>query len=351
MPIEYMYEEMGKVRCMKVKLPVVLAEAEAQVVVDSTFCMPELAKKVDHIDVMVQGLEADPVFVHENESNWSISFNKKWPNHWCEKPGRAFVKKVIVHGVLHKQIYYVNQNDDVRHVGEDVPFTKMIELDEPEPVIDVDDVMVTFPKAKVDITWELVRASRLQQTGIIMVRVKVVEERQLFVQVCPPLHKCPKGNLLRDPNLEQWVGDIPLVWGGTNVAPSEQGRTGTGALLGVDPLRQANLFQYVRRVAEGNPYRLCFWVRLADPACTANFNVTSMVVFYDAEGEVLTTDQDNIPGNSISGTYRKFCNDVVSAPEGTDYAQVFITFRPETGDGNTCQIIVDEVSFECINAR
>jgi len=59
MPIEFVFTEPEQVRCMKIKVPVVLAEAEAQIVVDTTFCLPELAKKVDHIDVMVQGLEAD----------------------------------------------------------------------------------------------------------------------------------------------------------------------------------------------------------------------------------------------------------------------------------------------------
>ena len=77
MPIEYDLPVPDYLRCMKVKLPIVLAETEAQVVVDSVAMVPELAKKVDHIDVMVMGLEADPVFVHEDESHWSMSFRKK----------------------------------------------------------------------------------------------------------------------------------------------------------------------------------------------------------------------------------------------------------------------------------
>lgn len=355
MPIEYMFEEPNRVNCIKVKLPVVLAEAEAQIVVDNTTCLPELAKKIDHIDVMVQGLEADPVFVHENESSWSVSFNKKFPHHHCERPGRAFVKKVIVHGVLHKQIYFVNQNDDVRHFGEDIPFTKMIELSEPEPVIDVDDVTVTFPRAKVDISWELVRASRLQQTGIIIVRIKVVEERQIFIQTCPPISaKCPKGNLLRDPGFEQWVGNVPILWGSTNVARDTTNvHGGTSAvLLGAVPGAPAAVFQNVLRVSPENSYRLCFWARLAPPqtGTCSTYDVTASVVFYDADGEVLASEQENFPGNTINTAFRKFCSDEITAPDDTNYAQVLITFNPTT-TANTCQVIIDDASFECVSSR
>lgn len=352
MPIEFNMPVPETLRCMKVKLPLVLADVEAQVEVDNTTHMPELAKKVDHIDVWVQDLEADPVFIHEDESSWSISFSKKWPHHCCEKPGRALVKKVIVHGVLHKQIYYVNQNDQVMHHGEDIPFTKMIELDEPEPVIDVDDVVAQFHKSKVDITWDLVRPSRLQQTGIIVVRVKVVEERQIFIAVCPPMEECPRVNLLRDPSFEQWIGDIPVAWGAINVLRvTDNPHSGSyAARLGANVNAQAAVFQIVRKVTPNHSYRLCFWARrgtLLGVTPTCDFIVTASVVYYDAEGNVLVNLQHEWDDSTIGSAWTQLCFDAGPPPMEVSYAQVFIAFRPEAGN-TACFVVIDDASLTCI---
>ena len=352
MPIEFNMPVPEMLRCMKVKLPLVLADVEGQVLVDNTTHMPEMAKKEDHIDVMVRDLEADPVFVHEDESHWSMSFHKKWPHHCCEKAGRAFVKKVIVHGTLHKQIYYVNQNDQVMHFGEDIPFTKMIELDEPEPVMDVDSVMVQFHNPKVDITWDLVRASRLQQTGVIIVKVKVVEERQIFIAVCPPFEECPKGNLLRDPSFEQWIGDIPVAWGAVNVLRcSANPHSGSFAVrLGANVNAQAAVFQIIRRITPGHSYRLCFWARRdtllgVTPVC--DFIVTASVIYYDAEGNVLANLQHEWDDSSIGVSWTQLCFDAGPPPEEVSYAQVFIAFRPEAGN-TACFVVIDDASLVCI---
>ncbi len=352
MPIEYMLPVPDELRCVEVKLPIVLADLEAQTEVDSTLCMPELCKKVDHIDVMVQDLEADPVFVHEHESNWSISFNKKWPHHCCEHGGRAFVKKVIVHGTLHKQIYYVNQNDEVKHVGEDVPFTKMIELDEPEPVIDVDNVWVSFRRARADITWDLVRASRLRQVGVIIIRLKVVEERQVFINVCPRMEKCPRKNLLRDPGFEQWIGDIPVAWGAINVLRvTDNVHGGSYAVrLGSDVTAQSAVFQVVRKIHPDHSYRLCFWARRANllgVTVNCDFTMTASVIYYDTDGEVLANLQQQWSSTSVGQAWTQFCFDAGPPPEEVSYAQVFIACRPES-TGNNCFVVVDDASLMCV---
>ncbi|WP_018086071.1 DUF3794 domain-containing protein [Desulfurispora thermophila] len=355
MPMEYtMQMDHMMMKCMKIKVPVVLAEDEAQVLVDSTTTMPELAKKIDHIDVRVMDLEADPVFVHEGESDWQVSISKKWPHYWEEyHAGKAFVKKVIVHGTLHKQIYYVNNNDDVRHFGEDIPFTKMIELDEPEPVIDKDEVTIDFRKARVDLTWDLVRPSRLQQTGVIVLRIKIVENRQVFVHLCPPPDKCKKGNLVRDPGLEQWVGNMPVVWGGINVQPATQNVSGgsRAALLGVDPARQAAIYQTVHRgIVAGASYRLCFMARRHYPTmgATCNFTLSGHVMYYDDEGNLLANLSHNWPASQVGDGFNQFCFDVGAAPMESAYAMVWIVFRPEQGNG--CQVVVDDVSLVCTSA-
>lgn len=263
--------EPEELQCMKIKVPVVLAEEEVQVLVDTTVTLPELAKKVDHIDGRVEGLEAEPVFIRESFSAWYPKIKKEWQNHFNGLGIVGVLKKVIVSGVLHKQIYYVNQQDQVKHFAEDVPFTKMIELKKPQPVLDEDDVTVQFKKPKLDISWELVRASRLHQTAVIIIRIKVVEERQLYVQLCVPEIPCP-GNLLEDPGLEKWVeqwepwwnrlGHVPVFWHATaNVDSTGKAHSGSlAAELGVPEVtKTASIFQIVRRcIIPGKRYKLTF---------------------------------------------------------------------------------------------
>lgn len=353
MPIEYMYTEPDMVRCVKLKVPVVIAETEeAQIIVDTTFCMPELAKKIDHIDIMVQDLEADPVFIHQDESTWNISMSKNWPHFqtWGVHGGRAFLKKIIVHGVLHKQIFFVNKDDQVKHVAEDIPFTKTVELDEPVPVIDVDDVEIQFHGKRADVTWDLVRAGRLRQTGVVLVRIKVVEQRQVFVQVCPSPEKCPKNvNVLRDPGFEQWVGNTPLLWGATNVVRiSDPVRSGSFAAgLGEDPNLPAAVFQTVRRVAPDNMYRLCFFaLRQQLTTATCNFTLEAQVQFFNSEGNLIDTQSQSWDASQVGTSFRQFCLNAGPVAEDTSFALVRIAMQVDGGP-NQCRVIIDDASFVC----
>jgi hypothetical protein len=354
MPIEYVYTEPEEITCLKIKVPVVLAEEEAQVLVDSTITLPELAKKVDHIDAKVEDLEAEPVFIHEHIGSWYPKISNEWKNHFKHIAGHvAVVKKIIISGVLHKQIFYVNNRDEVKHFAENVPFTKMVELREPQAVLREDDVMVQFPKPKFDITWELVRASRLHQVGVIIVRVKVVEERQIYVQLCPSPELCPPGNLLEDPGFEQWAGNVPVFWGATaNVAPTNVVHTGSfAAELGVaDPGSTAVIFQTVRRnIAPARAYKLTFWVRenAAPVSPVSAFNLVAEIRFFDRngvqiDGAVQSIGSVNIPDNN----YQQFTVNVPASPAGARTALVRFTFNPATGNTNTVKI--DDVSFECV---
>ncbi|MFZ5642761.1 MAG: DUF3794 domain-containing protein [Bacillota bacterium] len=358
MPMEMFNVDPNTLRCMQIKVPVVLAEAEAQIVVDTTFCLPELAKKVDHIDVSLRDLEADPVFVHQDESTWNMSISNNWPilNSHQMPAGRAFVRKVIVHGTLHKQIFYVNMEDTVKHVGEDIPFTKTIDLAEPVPVIDVDDVEVQFHGSRADVTWDLVRASRLQQTGVIMIRVKVSEQRQIFVAVCPAVAECPRGNLLLDPSFEQWIGNTPLLWGSTNVFREDVlVRTGSHAAgLGLNTAIPAAVFQTVRKVSPGFHHRLCFYAAKQTPAAAPNcdFVLEAQVQFFDAQSRLIDTQSQSWDDAQVPTSFKQFCVDVDPVGPEASFALVRIAMQPQApppgGAPNNCWVIVDDASFECI---
>lgn len=355
MPIQYEYTEPETVLCMKLKVPVVLAEEEAQVVVDSTTHLPELAKKVDHIDGKVMDLEADPVFIHEHIGRWQVVIPREWNHHFKHITGTvSVVKKVLVQGVLHKQIFYVNKDDSVKHHQEDITFSKVVELREPQPVLDEDNISVQFPKPKLDITWELVRGSRLHQTGVIIVRLKIVEERQIFVQLCPSPEVCPPGNLLEDPGLEQWVGNVPVFWGATaNVAPTSTVHSGSRAAeLGTPTATaEAAIFQTVRNdlaIRPGRTFRLTFWARENTTAVpVSNFTLNVDILFFNRNGMPVDGVSQSFTSAAIpDNAYQQYTITTPATPPGTATALVRFTFVP--GPTNTNTVKIDDVTFECV---
>ncbi|NLX89996.1 MAG: DUF3794 domain-containing protein [Firmicutes bacterium] len=87
---------------------------------------------------------------------------------------------VIVKGVIHKQIFLVDEGDLVRHVFEDVPFTKSIKIEGARPEDDV------FVRAKVTLDdFELIDppSKELRQTLLLELFVKVTETMQVKVVV------------------------------------------------------------------------------------------------------------------------------------------------------------------------
>jgi len=354
MPIEYEFTEPATVTCMKIVTPAVLAEEEAQVVIDSTLHMPELTKKIDHIDGRVISLEAEPVFIHEHIGHWHMVIPKEWHGHFHDRHGGvSVIKKVVVSGVLHKQIYYVNKDDQVKHVQEEVPFSKLVELKTPQPVLDEDEVVIRHFKPRIDVTWELVRGNRLHQTGVLIVRIKIVEERQVFVQLCPAPGVCPKGNLLEDPGLEIWSGNVPVFWGATNVAQCSVAHSGSlSAELGVpNPIGVAALFQTVRgqAVAAGRVYKLSFWMREDQPAFgtpVSDFTLTAELRFFDSTGMQIDGVSQGFTSAAIpNNSFQQFNLNPVTASAGATSILVRFIFQP--GATNTNTVKIDDVKLEC----
>lgn len=78
--------------------------------------------------------------------------------------------KVIVQGILHKQIFFVDRNNLARHQEEEVPFSLFLDIPGAEPGMDV-QVHPVIEK----IFFELLSPVELQQKVIIEVFVKVTE--------------------------------------------------------------------------------------------------------------------------------------------------------------------------------
>ncbi|MDD4169507.1 MAG: DUF3794 domain-containing protein [Desulfotomaculaceae bacterium] len=346
MPEQYYYAEEQPVRCVELRLPLVIESVDVESVIDSTLTLPELAIKIDKIVASVRDVKATPVFVDETHSgDWVLVH--KGQHH----PHRdLFVKKIIVSGILHKQIFYVNKNNEVRHTSEDLPFSKMQELDEPRRVDNKNDVFVEFRNIDVDISWELHRASRVRQTALVQLTAKVMEEREIYVQTCPPRDEMPHGNLVKDGGFEAWAGPYsPIFWGGSNVAQTSQSHSGSyAAELGLlNPAIAGALFQMIRKgVAADCEYRLSFWVKEDALGNNSNFTLTAEVVYFDEYGMQIgigseTLTSAGIPDNGYSQVQ-------VTAPmtdESVESIMVRFNFNP--GANNTNTVKIDDVKLEC----
>ena len=140
-----------KVKKEFLKVDSVVGEDLVYETVSPTFTLPITAKKIFRIQAKLQDVTAETR--HDS---------------------------VTLRGMIHKQIYFVDEGDLVRHAREDIPFTKTINIPGARPDMDV------MFRAKVTVEdAELLDAPsrRLSQTMVIEAFVKVTETLQLDVVV------------------------------------------------------------------------------------------------------------------------------------------------------------------------
>ncbi len=344
-PSQFLFTEPATVRCLEIKVPVVIEAVDIEQVVDSTITLPELALKIDHITASVRDLKGTPVFVDQLSSGDIILVPTVSPER------EVWIKKVIVSGTIHKQIFYVNKNNEVRHFAEDVPFSKMQELREMKRVKNRNDVFIQFHNIDVDINWELPRASRLHQTAVVQLTAKVVEDQQIFVQVCPSPKVCPAGNRLRDGGLENWADPFhPVFWGSSNVQQTTYAHSGSFAAdLGIlNPLLPGSLFQMVSNgIVGGRQYRLTFWVAEDVLGQASAFALNAEVVFFDENGVQVGIGSQTLASTGIpDGAYTQV--QFTTPVTDTNAASAMVRFSFIPAHGNTNTVKIDDVVLECV---
>ena len=120
----------------------VIAETTAQVLVDDTITLPRPAEKIDEIVARVKDLNC---FVIDD--------------------------KVIFQGILHKQIFFVDTEGIVRHVGVDIPFSGFVDL----PGVQAGATCRLTARIEF-INFQLLSATQLRETVVIVVSVSVTDE-------------------------------------------------------------------------------------------------------------------------------------------------------------------------------
>lgn len=328
--------------CQLVKLHLVAGEQVASINVENVICPDEQVKKVDHIDVVVKDLKADPIFTSPAQAGGPCPSPKDTVHFYdptCTQP--MVIRRINVSGTIHKQVYYVNRNDDVRHMPEDIPFTRSININPPITILNPNNVEIDFRNVDVDLTAELMGHNRIRQNVNVSFLVKVLETRQLWAIICAP----PNGPVLgiEEETFEDWIGDCPALWDCVNVCPSPKGRTGLGAALGCCPTLPASLLRTVPGIVAGTTYELTFWARSKQTGKNpCDFTLVAQFMFLDGTGNLIQTVQETVTAQQLNDTYRQF-RFAGTAPQGTGSVMVGFVFTPQPW--NTCMAIIDDVSF------
>lgn len=142
-----------------VKLPQVIGEDVTQTMRVSDFTLPQPAIKIVEVHARIQTLNT-----------------------------RVLENKVILQGIVEKQIFFVGEDDVEYHVAEEVPFTTFVEIPGAQPGMDVQvDHEIEH------VRHELLTPTQLHQKVMIEFFVKVVENIQFLVapQATGPLFKVP----------------------------------------------------------------------------------------------------------------------------------------------------------------
>lgn len=127
----------------------VIGENTNQILIENDFTLPTPAIKIDEIVGRIEDLELEVI-----------------------------KDKIIIQGILHKQIFFVDTDNLGRHQGEDVPFSLFVDLPGAEPGMDVQ----VHPRIEA-IIFELISPTVLRQKAVLEFFVKVTENIRQNVTV------------------------------------------------------------------------------------------------------------------------------------------------------------------------
>ncbi|HEY8345233.1 MAG TPA: DUF3794 domain-containing protein [Bacillota bacterium] len=119
----------------------IIAEAEVQVLIDDNIDLFTPAEKIDEIRAVVQNLRC-----------------------------HIIPEKVIFQGVLHKQIFFVDEENTVVHQGVDIPFSGFLDLPPAQP----GQCCQLIPRIAF-LDFELLSPTRLREVAVIDLLVRLLD--------------------------------------------------------------------------------------------------------------------------------------------------------------------------------
>jgi hypothetical protein len=136
------------------KLDTVIGENTNQILVENVFTLPIPTVKIREIIAVIKDLTTEVI----ND-------------------------KVVIQGILHKQIFFIGEDNLEHHQAEDIPFSTFVDIIGTTPGMNVR----VDPKIET-ILFELENSATLRQKVVIEFFVKVTETQQLSVQIVSPYY-------------------------------------------------------------------------------------------------------------------------------------------------------------------
>ncbi|MCG9968060.1 BsuPI-related putative proteinase inhibitor [Pelotomaculum terephthalicicum JT] len=161
---------------------------------------------------------------------------------------------------------------------------------------------------------------------------------------------CPGGNILVNPNFEDWprAASFPRGWTGSNLYRSTLSHTGNyAAELGAVHNESAVLSQKVN-IEPGRIYELSWRAREnIQPGGVGRFVLFVEIIYTNRAGNFVGRteprySQENIPNNA----YQRYSLSTGRVPAGARIAEVRFTFEPSGNNNNTVKI--DDVELRCL---
>lgn len=134
------------------KLDTVVGEDTKQLLVENTIVLSQPAIKIREIVARVERLMAEVI-----------------------------EDKVIIQGIVHKQIFFINEDNLEIHQSEDVPFSTFVDIPGAVPGMDV-----RIKPIIETVLFELLNSTTLRQKVVVELFIKVTESQQLQVLVASP---------------------------------------------------------------------------------------------------------------------------------------------------------------------
>jgi len=136
------------------KLETVVGENTNQILVENLFTLPVPAIKIREIVARIEDISTEVI-----------------------------EDKVIIQGILHKQIFFIGTDNLEHHQAEDIPFSTFVDIigATPGTNVRVDSRIET-------ILFELEDSTTLRQKVVIEFFVKVTQTQQLLVQIVSPYY-------------------------------------------------------------------------------------------------------------------------------------------------------------------
>lgn len=142
------------------KVPEVIGENTRQILLENVVQLPAIAIKIKEIEASVRDIRCTVI-----------------PD------------KVVIQGIVHKQIYFVDEDNVERHFGEDVPFSTFIDVPGAEPGMDC-DITPVIEFVKPELTPP---SNMLTQKVVIELFAKVTQTIQMSVPIVSPTPYGPYG--------------------------------------------------------------------------------------------------------------------------------------------------------------